>query len=187
MGIDLTAAIKNARSGSYASADNKESGALAESPRCAPRKHSHYFKDVSGLGTVDVYRVLLLFGVADPCLQHAIKKLLVAGGRGGGKDISRDVREARETLERWEEMRREEQAGVESQAASEQIASLIEKGAATQAQSLRPLSEEPNPRLSGDGAAEVEGILYHRCSRSTPTWQGAKRCTLIEGHTGDCR
>lgn len=132
MGIDLTAAIKNTRSGSYASADNKESGALAESPRCAPRKHSHYFKDVSGLGTVDVYRVLLLFGVTDPCLQHAIKKLLVAGGRGGGKDISRDVREARETLERWEEMRREEQAGAESQAASEQIASLIEKSAATQ-------------------------------------------------------
>jgi hypothetical protein len=72
------------------------------------RKHNHYFKSVAGLQDVDVYRVLLLFGVTDPCLQHAIKKLLVAGGRGGGKDISRDVQEAADTLARWQEMRREE-------------------------------------------------------------------------------
>ena len=72
------------------------------------RKHNHYFKSVAGLQDVDVYRVLLLFGVTDPCLQHAIKKLLVAGGRGGGKDISRDVQEAADTLARWQEMRQEE-------------------------------------------------------------------------------
>lgn len=72
------------------------------------RKHSHYFKSVEGLRDVDVYRVLLIFGVVDPCLQHAVKKLLVAGGRGGGKDISRDIMEAIETLQRWQEMRAEE-------------------------------------------------------------------------------
>lgn len=72
------------------------------------RKHNHYFKSVAGLQDVDVYRVLLLFGVTDPCLQHAIKKLLVASGRGGGKDISRDVQEAADTLARWQEMRKEE-------------------------------------------------------------------------------
>lgn len=76
------------------------------------RKHNHYFKSVAGLQDVDVYRVLLLFGVTDPCLQHAIKKLLVAGGRGGGKDISRDVQEAADTLARWQEMRREEAGHV---------------------------------------------------------------------------
>ncbi len=70
-------------------------------------RHKHYYKDVSGLDTVDVYRVLSLFEVADPCLQHAIKKLLVAGGRGAGKDISQDVREAIDSLERWEDMQRE--------------------------------------------------------------------------------
>ena len=71
------------------------------------RKHSHYFKDVSRLDSIDVYRVLQLFGVTDPCLQHAIKKLLVAGGRGH-KDIDSDVSEAIDTLERWVEMREED-------------------------------------------------------------------------------
>jgi hypothetical protein len=71
------------------------------------RKHNHYFKDVSHLGTVDVYRVLDLFNVTDPCIQHAVKKLLVAGGRGAGKDISQDIREAIDTLSRWHEMQDE--------------------------------------------------------------------------------
>lgn len=71
------------------------------------RRHSHYFKPVSGLTHVDVYRVLDLFNVTDPCLQHAAKKILVAGGRGAGKDIGRDVQEAIDTLERWKEMQSE--------------------------------------------------------------------------------
>jgi len=70
------------------------------------QKHSHYFKDVSHLQKVDVYRVLELFQVINPCLQHAIKKLLVAGGRGA-KDISQDVQEAIDTLVRWQEMQHE--------------------------------------------------------------------------------
>jgi len=45
-------------------------------------KYPHYFKSVSHLETVDVYRVLSLFQVNDPCIQHAIKKLLCAGDRG---------------------------------------------------------------------------------------------------------
>ena len=73
------------------------------------RNHSHYFKPVAHLESVDVYRVLTLFGVTDPCIQHAVKKMLVAGGRGGGKDISRDVQEAIDTLERWKEMQSEDQ------------------------------------------------------------------------------
>lgn len=76
----------------------------------ATKKHNHYFKDVSTLNTVDVYRILKLFNVTDPCLQHATKKLLVAGGRGAGKDIDRDVQEAIDTLLRWQEMRREDAA-----------------------------------------------------------------------------
>lgn len=74
-------------------------------------KHSHYFKDVSKLQTIDVYRVLQLFEVTDPCLQHAIKKLLVAGGRGA-KNTERDVTEAIDSLVRWQDMRREENAPV---------------------------------------------------------------------------
>ena len=74
------------------------------------KKHNHYFKPVGHLSHVDVYRVLSLFGVTDPALQHAAKKILVAGGRGGGKDISRDVQDAIDTLERWKEMRDEDSA-----------------------------------------------------------------------------
>lgn len=72
-------------------------------------KHSHYFKPVSHLGYIDVYRVLSLFNVTDPCIQHAVKKLLVAGGRGAGKDIAQDIHEAIASLERWKAMRAEDQ------------------------------------------------------------------------------
>lgn len=72
-------------------------------------KHPHYHKPVPpGVKTIDVYRVLKMFDVTDPCLQHAIKKLLVAGGRGAGKDISRDVQEAVDSCNRFLEMRTEE-------------------------------------------------------------------------------
>lgn len=67
-------------------------------------KHNHYYKDVSKLQSIDVYRVLSLFNVSDPCIQHATKKLLVAGGRGAGKDITQDIQEAIDSLERWKEM-----------------------------------------------------------------------------------
>jgi hypothetical protein len=77
----------------------------------ADKRHSHYFKTVAHLTYVDVYRVLGLFEVTDPAIQHAIKKPLVAGGRGGGKDIHRDVQEAIDTLERWKEMRAEDASG----------------------------------------------------------------------------
>lgn len=71
------------------------------------RKYAHYYKDVSALKTIDVYRVLDLWNVTDPCLQHALKKILVAGSRGD-KDISQDITEAIDALQRWQEMRTEE-------------------------------------------------------------------------------
>jgi hypothetical protein len=74
----------------------------------AKAKNPHYYKDVSYLHTIDVYRVLHLFGVTDPCLQHAVKKLLVTGGRAGGKDAAKDVKEAIYSLQRFQEMRAEE-------------------------------------------------------------------------------
>lgn len=69
-------------------------------------KHSHYYKTLPCL-TVDVYRVLHAFEVTDPCLQHAAKKIMCAGGRGA-KDAKKDVEEAIDSLVRWLEMRREE-------------------------------------------------------------------------------
>lgn len=71
-------------------------------------KHNHYFKKTVHLDAVDVYRVLELFNVTNPCLQHAVKKLLCAGGRGA-KDMEQDVQEAMDTLERWQDMCREDE------------------------------------------------------------------------------
>lgn len=71
------------------------------------RKYTHYFKDASQFDVIDVYRVLTLFNVTDPCLQHAVKKLLVAGGRGH-KDIGKDIQETIDALARWQDMRDEE-------------------------------------------------------------------------------
>ena len=69
--------------------------------------HSHYFKDVSKLMAIDVYRVLELFEVVDPAIQHAVKKLLCAGGRGA-KTMPQDVQEAIDSLVRWQFMRQED-------------------------------------------------------------------------------
>lgn len=71
------------------------------------KKHNHYFKDVSNLKTIDVYRVLGLFNVTDPSIAHAVKKLLVAGGRGAGKSMDKDIQEAIDSLKRWQEIQEE--------------------------------------------------------------------------------
>ncbi|WQA18408.1 hypothetical protein [Pseudomonas phage vB_Pae_TUMS_P11] len=54
---------------------------------------------------VDVYRINMLFplGELDPsgALDHARKKLMAPGQRSGGKSVWQDVKEARDTLNRW--------------------------------------------------------------------------------------
>lgn len=61
--------------------------------------YNHYKKDVTHLESIDVYRILELYNVTDPCVQHAIKKLLCAGNRGA-KTEEQDIIEARDTLNR---------------------------------------------------------------------------------------
>jgi len=70
---------------------------------CKLDNHSHYYKSVAGLREIDIYRVLMLFEVTDPCLQHAIKKLLVSGKRGH-KDQYKDIQEAIDSLNRWQDI-----------------------------------------------------------------------------------
>mgnify|MGYP003494705735 FL=1 len=70
--------------------------------------HEHYFKDVTHLKTIDVYRVLDLFNVTNPCVQHAVKKLLCSGQRGV-KDTRQDVQEAITSLVRCLEMQTEDE------------------------------------------------------------------------------
>ncbi|HVZ89578.1 MAG TPA: hypothetical protein VHG72_21630 [Polyangia bacterium] len=78
---------------------------MADSERTV--KRSPYHREVPVL-TVDVYRILHAFEVNDPCIQHAVKKLLCAGKRLGGKTMEQDIAEAIWTLNRWQQMRAEE-------------------------------------------------------------------------------
>lgn len=68
-----------------------------------------YYKDVSDVEEVDVYHVHQIFNIQDPsgAIQHASKKLLLSGVRTGGKSFYDDIREARDTLNRWLEINTE--------------------------------------------------------------------------------
>ena len=105
LGIELTKAELNPDGkGSSVSTEPKQPDLLSTGIR---EGYSHYHKPCP-YEYVDVYRVLELFGVTDPCLQHAIKKLLVAGGRGA-KTAPKDIAETIVTLTRWQQMRQEEE------------------------------------------------------------------------------
>lgn len=75
-------------------------------------KHGHYHKNVKHLDSIDVYRVLSLFNVTDPCIQHAVKKLLCAGIRGA-KGLEKDYGEARDSIVRALEMIAEDAMSIE--------------------------------------------------------------------------
>lgn len=70
------------------------------------KKYPHYYKDIRHLNILDIYRFFDLFEVTDPCLQHSIKKQAV-GGKRGSKDYKKDIKEAMDTLNRWEYMQEE--------------------------------------------------------------------------------
>lgn len=73
----------------------------------ASRAHGHYYKDVSHLQQIDVYRILELYEVTDPCLQHIVKKALCAGKRGA-KDKQKDIKEISDTALRALQMAEED-------------------------------------------------------------------------------
>lgn len=68
---------------------------------------SKYDRKIIGLDgtatTVDAYRVLDAFHVADPATQHAIKKLLCLGLRGH-KDYLTDLNDSIESLQKAKEL-----------------------------------------------------------------------------------
>lgn len=66
-----------------------------------------YIVDISKYNKLDIYRILKLYEVSDPCLQHAIKKLLCAGKRGV-KNQTQDINEAILCLKRLLEMQGED-------------------------------------------------------------------------------
>ena len=72
---------------------------------------SKYNRPITGLDgtktTVDVYRVLVAFGITDPELQHSLKKLLNLGIRGKG-DYTQDLDEAVLSLQKMKERKEQE-------------------------------------------------------------------------------
>ena len=66
-----------------------------------------YIVDISKYNKLDIYRILKLYEVSDPCLQHAIKKLLCAGKRDVKKK-TQDINEAILSLKRFVEMQGED-------------------------------------------------------------------------------
>lgn len=77
----------------------QELGELAEAiEQVAHKKHSHYFKPCP-YDEIDIYRVLEIFNVTDPVLQHIAKKALCAGNRGH-KDFRKDVRDIFDSAKR---------------------------------------------------------------------------------------
>lgn len=77
-------------------------------------QYPHYYKELPAKTThLDVYRVLDSFGVRRSTVQHAVKKLLVTGGRGAKNELQ-DLLEAKASIERAIEMILEEtQQGAE--------------------------------------------------------------------------
>jgi len=61
--------------------------------------HEHYFRDVTHLERLDVYRVLDLFGVECPVAQHVIKKAMAAGKRGH-KSLRKDWQDIADSANR---------------------------------------------------------------------------------------
>lgn len=60
---------------------------------------------------LDPYRVARIYGITDPVIFQALKKLLRCGRKH--KDIKTDVREAVTSLLRWEEMNEEDSRKLE--------------------------------------------------------------------------
>lgn len=81
----------------------KGRGILLDKKPKMSAKYPAYYKDVSKLEEIDVYAVHHLFNVVDPsgALQHASKKILLSGVRTGNKTKEQDIKEARDTLNRW--------------------------------------------------------------------------------------
>lgn len=83
------------------------------------KPYRKYFKPVpEGVSEIDVYMVHKMFNLQDPCgaLHHASKKILLCGERTGGKSKLNDIIEARDALNRWINLHKDELTAEEEPA-----------------------------------------------------------------------
>lgn len=71
-----------------------------------PKRPSKYHRRIRD-EWVDVYDILAAYNTGSAAIDHAIKKLLVPGGRSGGKSRVQDIEEAIWSLQRALEKERE--------------------------------------------------------------------------------
>ncbi|CAZ66202.1 hypothetical protein [Pseudomonas phage LUZ7] len=71
----------------------------------AAKPENRYRREIpQGWTWLDVYRLNTLFPITcdnSGAIDHARKKLLNLGNRSGGKSVRQDVKEARDSLNRW--------------------------------------------------------------------------------------
>ena len=84
---------------------NEEDYSVEESTN----NYKHYQYSYKGI-KLDPYRILSIYGVTCPAMQHAIKKLLRAGN--SVKDLEQDIQEVIDTLKRKLEMLKEDKGLV---------------------------------------------------------------------------
>ena len=110
--------------------------------RSHAEKYPHYYKDVTHLSAVDVYMMLHLFPLNDDstCLGHAVKKIMVPGGRGA-KGRQQDIEEAIDSLKRFLEIN----YGADSLAHHQKESTEGKRDCEASAQSSPPISEDALP------------------------------------------
>jgi hypothetical protein len=80
-----------------------------------PKYYRFSFRGVK----LDPYRIMQVYGITHPAQQHAIKKLLRAGG--SVKTLAQDIDEVILSLNRWKEMLDEEKVTAQQEAYAEKI------------------------------------------------------------------
>ena len=110
--------IKSMRSGSLFRVTSKEIYRAEESRSVEKsiNEYKHYQYSYKGI-KLDPYRILSVYGVTCPAIQHAIKKLLRAGN--SVKDLEQDIKEVIDTLKRKLEMIEEDRGLVQREDYSE--------------------------------------------------------------------
>ncbi len=110
--------IKSMRSGSLFRVTSKEIYHAEESRSVEEsiNEYKHYQYSYKGI-KLDPYRILSVYGITCPAIQHAIKKLLRAGN--SVKDLEQDIQEVIDTLKRKLEMIEEDRGLVQREDYSE--------------------------------------------------------------------
>lgn len=88
--------------------------------------HPNFYTHTIGGQKADFYRICLTYGITDPALAHALKKLLRAGR--SHKSLEQDVQDCIDTLRRWQDIQREDAPQGIAIMVNQEPLSPVEKG-----------------------------------------------------------